>query len=174
MVSALEEKNMAEYWDLYDANRNPLGRTIKRGDAFAEGEYYVCCEIWIQNSEGKLLMTQRHPDKKAGGLWEFTGGGVLAGETTSQAVVREAEEELGVQVNESEVSLLEVYQHKNYFMDIYVVKKDVDIATLVLQPEEVVDAKWVSHEELLKMIEEKQVVWSVGLRYGKYSELLCK
>ena len=38
-------------------------------------------------------------------------------------------------------------------MDIYVAKKDVDIATLVLQPEEVVDAKWVSHEELLKMIE---------------------
>lgn len=30
---------MAEYWDLYDADRNPLGRNIKRGDAFAEGEY---------------------------------------------------------------------------------------------------------------------------------------
>ena len=25
---------MAEYWDLYDADRNFLGRTIKRGDAF--------------------------------------------------------------------------------------------------------------------------------------------
>ena len=66
---------MAEYWDLYDADRKALGRTIRRGDAFAEGEYYVCCEVWVQNSEGKLLLTQRHPDKKAGGLWEFTGGG---------------------------------------------------------------------------------------------------
>ena len=46
--------------------------------------------------------------------------------------------------------------------------------TLVLQPEEVVDAKWVSHEELLQMIEEKQVVWSVGLRYGMYSDKLGK
>ena len=45
-----EDKTMAEYWDLYDADRKPLGRTIKRGDAFAEGEYYVCCEVWIQNS----------------------------------------------------------------------------------------------------------------------------
>ena len=165
---------MAEYWDLYDANRNPLGKTIKRGDAFAEGEYYVCCEVWVQNSEGKLLMTQRHPDKKAGGLWEFTGGGVLAGETTKQAAVRELEEELGVTAEEIDLSLLDVYQHKNYFMDIYVVKKDVEPATLVLQPEEVVDAKWVSHEELLHMIEEKQVVWSVGLRYEKYGELLGK
>ncbi|MBO5178568.1 MAG: NUDIX domain-containing protein [Lachnospiraceae bacterium] len=163
---------MAEYWDLYDANRKALGRTIKRGDAFAEGEYYVCCEVWMQNSEGKLLMTQRHPDKKAGGLWEFTGGGVLAGETTKQAALRELSEELGVTAEEADLSLLEVYQHRNYFMDIYVAKKDVEPSALVLQPEEVVNAKWVSHEELIQMIEEKQVVWSVGLRYGMYAEKL--
>lgn len=164
---------MAEYWDLYDADRNPLGRTIKRGDAFAEGEYYVCCEIWMQNSEGKFLMTQRHPDKKAGGLWEFTGGGVLAGETTKQAAVREVQEELGLRIEESELTLLEVYQHKNYFMDIFLVKKDVDVSALTLQAEEVVDAKWVSHEELLQMITEKQTVWSVGLRYEKYYGLMA-
>jgi len=117
-------------------------------------------------------MTQRHPDKKAGGLWEFTGGGVLAGETTKQACVRELEEELGILAEESELSLLEVYQHKNYFMDIFVIKRDVDTASLKLQPEEVVDAKWVSREELLRMIEEKHVVWSVGLRYGMYGEKL--
>ena len=32
-----ENNDMAEYWDLYDENRNSLGKTIKRGDAFAEG-----------------------------------------------------------------------------------------------------------------------------------------
>ena len=159
---------MSEYWDLYDADRKPLGRTIKRGDTFAEGEYYVCCEIWIQNSEGQLLMTQRHPDKKAGGLWEFTGGGVLAGETTKQAAVRELKEELGICAEESELSLLAVYQQRNYFMDIFVLGKDFETETLVLQPEEVIDAKWVSHEEVLRMKEEKQMVWSVGLRYEKY------
>ena len=36
-----------EYWDLYDADRKPLGRTHLRGDKFADGEYYICCEIWI-------------------------------------------------------------------------------------------------------------------------------
>ncbi|MBR6643878.1 MAG: NUDIX domain-containing protein [Lachnospiraceae bacterium] len=126
----------------------------------------------MQNSEGKLLMTQRHPDKKAGGLWEFTGGGVLAGETTTQAALRELEEELGVTAEEADLSLLAVYQHKNYFMDIYVAKKDVEASALVLQPDEVVDAKWLSHEEIVKMIQEKQVVWSVGLRYGMYAEKL--
>lgn len=118
-------------------------------------------------------MTQRHPDKKAGGLWEFTGGGVLAGETTKQAAVREVQEEMGLQIEESELSLLEVYQHKNYFMDIFVVQKDVDVNALTLQAEEVVDARWVSHEELLQMIAEKQTVWSVGLRYEKYCNLIA-
>ena len=76
-----------EYWDLYDSERKPLGRTHLRGDKFEDGEYYVCCEIWVVNSEGKFLTTKRHPDKKAGNQWEFTGGGTLAGETTAKSAV---------------------------------------------------------------------------------------
>ena len=98
--------------------------------------------------------------------------GVLSGETTKQAAVREAQEEIGLSVEESELSLLEVYQHKNYFMDILVVKKDVEVNKLTLQAEEVVEAKWVSHEELLQMVEAKQMVWSVGLRYQEYCDLM--
>ncbi len=161
-----------EYWDLYDENRNLLGRTIKRGDAFGEGEYHVACEMWVRGTDEKFLVTKRHPNKKAGGLWEFTGGGVLAGESSKQAAVRELKEEIGVAVEESDLKLLETYQHKNYFMDIFVVEKDVKLEDLVLQPEEVVDAKWVSAEELSEMIEAGEVVYSVGLRYKQYQELL--
>ena len=71
-----------ELWDLYDSERRPLNRTHVRGEAFAEGEYYVCAEIWIRNSKGEFLITKRHPEKKSGNLWEFTGGGTLAGEST--------------------------------------------------------------------------------------------
>jgi 8-oxo-dGTP diphosphatase len=63
-----------EIWDLYDANRQPLGRTIVRGESLADGEYYICGEIWVMNSAGQFLITKRHPDKKAGNLWEFVGG----------------------------------------------------------------------------------------------------
>ena len=38
-----------ELWDLFDSERKPLGRTHVRGEAFGEGEYYVCdlvdCEV---------------------------------------------------------------------------------------------------------------------------------
>ena len=158
---------MEEYWDIYDKDRVFQNRTIRRGDAFQPGEYYVCCEVWLRNANGEMLMTQRHPDKKAGGLWEFVGGGVLAGETTAQAALREVEEETGIVLTEDELSLLFVHQQKNYFMDIYLVKKDVSIQDLTLDPKETVDAKWVSDEELQKMMEEQKVVYSVGQRYAQ-------
>ena len=85
-----------ELWDLFDSERKPLGRTHVRGEAFGEGEYYVCVEAWIRNSKGEFLIQKRHPDKKAGNLWEFTGGGTLAGETTLQSAVREVAEENGI------------------------------------------------------------------------------
>jgi len=163
---------MAEYWDIYNVNREVTGKTIKRGDAFAEGEYYVCCEIWIMNSKQQILMTQRHPAKKAGGLWEFSGGGVLAGETTKQAAVREIKEELGLRIDESELHLLEIFKNRNYFMDIYVVRKDFDLNEIILQPDEVVDVKFLSSEGVLKMITENKVVKSVATRYEMYKELL--
>lgn len=163
---------MVEYWDIYDENRKFTGKTIKRGDSFAEGEYYVCCEIWIMNSRNQMLMTQRHPAKKAGGLWEFSGGGVLAGEITKQAAVREISEELGVIIDESEMELLEVFKNRNYFMDIFVIRKDIDLKELTLQPDEVVDAKYLSSDEIANMIAEGRVVRSVGARYEMYKGLL--
>ena len=164
---------MEEFWDVYDENRVFQNRTIRRGDPFAEGEYYVCCEVWLVNSQGEMLLTQRHLGKKAGGLWEFVGGGVLAGETTAQAAVREVKEEIGILLTESELSLLHVHRQRNYFMDVYLVKKDVDIASVALDENETTDAKWVSKEELSDMIEKQKVVRSVAQRFEVLREKIA-
>lgn len=163
---------MAEYWDVYDGNRKFTGKTIKRGEAFGENEFYVCCEVWIVNSKNQMLVTQRHPDKKAGGQWEFTGGGVLAGETTLSAAVREVEEELGLFLDENEFELHEVYKHKNYFMDIYVVRKDLAEEEIVLDKNEVVDWKWLSKSEIEQFINTEKMVRSVGIRYNMFGRNL--
>ena len=163
---------MEEYWDIYDENRVFQNRTIRRGGTFADGEYYVCCEVWFQNSKGEMLVTQRHPNKKAGGLWEFVGGGVLAGETTSQASVREVKEEIGISLTEKELSLLDVYKQRNYFMDIYLVQKDVNIGSIVLDENETINVKWVSKEELRDMIENQMVVRSVAKRFDMLKDKL--
>ncbi len=156
---------MEEYWDIYDENRVFQNRTIRRGDTFNDGEYYVCCEVWFQNSKGEILITQRHPNKKAGGLWEFLGGGVLAGETTAQAAVREVKEEIGITITANELSLLHVYRQRNYFMDIYLVKKDIEVRSFDLNENETINAKWVSKDELQVMNENQEVVRSVARRF---------
>jgi len=163
-----------ELWDLYDKDRKPLNRTHVRGEAFAEGEYYVSCEIWVRNSKGEFLITKRHPDKKAGNLWEFAGGGTLAGETTTQSAVRELKEETGIQSQESELQLFATYQHKNYFLDLFLLNKDVEISNIVLQPGETIDAKWASEETILQMIDNEEFVYSVSLRFKTYKDSLKK
>ena len=163
---------MAEYWDVYNSNRELTGKTIKRGDPFGENEFYVCCEVWIVNSKNQMLVTQRHPDKKAGGQWEFTGGGVLAGETTRLAASREVKEELGICLDETELELHNVYKHRNYFMDIYVVKKDIKDEEIVLDKNEVINWKWLFESEIERLIEEEKMVRSVGMRYRMFGQNL--
>ncbi len=156
---------MKEYWDIYDENRVFQNRTIRRGDTLADGEYYICCEVWFRNSQGKMLVTQRNPNLKAGGLWEFSGGGVLAGETTLQAAIREVKEEIGVEIAANELTLIHTFRHRKYFMDVYLVKKDLDIRSIVLDKDEAINAKWVSKKELQDMIKNQEFVYSVARRF---------
>jgi 8-oxo-dGTP diphosphatase len=46
----------------------------------------------------KVLLTQRWPGKHLGLTWEFPGGKVESGETDEEALKRELEEELGIEV----------------------------------------------------------------------------
>lgn len=55
----------------------------------------------IVNSEGsQIYITKRPDDKHQGGLWEFPGGKVEAGESIKQALSRELYEEIGITVTE--------------------------------------------------------------------------
>lgn len=163
-----------EIWDLYNEKRESLVKTHERGSEFSEGEYYLCTEVWVVNPEGKLLITQRHPSKKLGEMWEFSGGGVLTDERTSMAAVRGLQEEIGLQVEERELNFLATYQARNYFMDIFVVYRDIDLKSLKLQEKEVIDSKLVSPEDFQGMAEKGLIVKTVARRYELYKNKLKK
>ena len=55
---------------------------------------------------GRVLVTRRAPDAHQGGLWEFPGGKVEAGETLQEALARELREELGVLVEATEALMV--------------------------------------------------------------------
>ena len=55
----------------------------------------VVCGV-IMDGEGKILACRRGFDRHLGGLWEFPGGKVDAGESHEAALERELAEELGI------------------------------------------------------------------------------
>ncbi|MBU2134951.1 MAG: 8-oxo-dGTP diphosphatase MutT [Alphaproteobacteria bacterium] len=48
--------------------------------------------------DGRVLICQRPEGKQLAGLWEFPGGKVETGETPEACLIRELDEELGIQV----------------------------------------------------------------------------
>lgn len=61
--------------------------------------------------DGRVLIARRPEGKSMAGFWEFPGGKVHAGETPEAALVRELDEELGVDVRESCLAPLAFASH---------------------------------------------------------------
>ncbi|MBT3991029.1 MAG: (deoxy)nucleoside triphosphate pyrophosphohydrolase [Rhodospirillaceae bacterium] len=61
--------------------------------------------------DGRILLAQRPAGKQMAGLWEFPGGKVEESETPEAALVRELNEELGIDISESCLAPLTFASH---------------------------------------------------------------
>lgn len=147
----------AEFWDILDREGKFTGYRMKRKkfNYFRAGQYHLVAHIWIKNSKGEFLVQKRSQNRMPmPGEWAATGGSVRSGENSRQAAVRELQEELGIRVKESEIRYVRRFVRKNSFTDVWYAGVDAVIPSLVLQTEEVQEAKWVSAEQLKQMIED--------------------
>lgn len=100
----------------------------------------------IRGKDGQILIAKRCDDKHQGGLWEFPGGKVEAGETAQAALARELEEELGILVTTARplIQVRHDYPDKHVLLDVW------DVSAFTGEPHgaEGQPLAWVSAKQL--------------------------
>ena len=120
-----------EYWDVYDVHRRPLGKLHLRGKPMPHGEYHLIVFVWVVNSAGQLLLTKRSPEKEHyPNLWEETG----------------------IPAAEDEVDCLITKVGRTWIADTYLLRRDVPLEDIRLQPGETCDAQWVTRAQFDALI----------------------
>ena len=155
-----------EVLDIYDDNGNLTGKTIIRGDksvTLNKHEHIALSVIFIENSEGKYLIQKTSQEK--GGEFSSTGGHVDSGETPFDAIKREVNEELGVDLTNDKIKELGYILYDMPIRYIYYIKKDIDIKNIKLQKEEVDYVTYMTKEEVENLINSNQMLKSHGIMF---------
>lgn len=147
---------MEEMLDIFDVEGNFLGvKTRSFCHSENPGVYHKPVWIWITNSKGEILVQKRaSTKKKSPGKWDMPSAGhVDAGESCLQGCVRETKEELGVNVDEKDFVFLKEFVNQRGWelVQVYLLKKDINVETVSLQAEEVECVKWLSYDQFVEL-----------------------
>lgn len=145
-----------EYWDIYDENKQLTGNKMVRNDwNMKPDQFHLTVLGVIERFDGKFLITKRVETKSwAPGHWEVSGGGVMAGETSYEAVVREIKEEVGLDVTKAKGGYAFSYKRvnleekNNYFVDIYKFYMDFKEEDVKIQENEAAGFKLATRNEI--------------------------
>ncbi|MBP3708045.1 MAG: NUDIX domain-containing protein [Clostridia bacterium] len=148
---------MDELFDTYTREGEYLGVKTKKECHSKEATFYhKPAWTWIYNSKGEFLIQKRAKCKKNfPNCWDMPcAGHIDAGESIIQGVIREAKEEIGIDITEQDCEF-----KFEYIMDwakeigqVYFIKCDKDISEFTIAENEVAQIKWVSFDEIRKLI----------------------
>ncbi len=148
---------------LVDEKDNEVG--TREGDHFKKGDIVRISALWLENSQGEILITKRSMKKKYDpGLWSSAAAGTLEpGESYEDNIYKEAEEEIGL----TGVKLKKVVKYLFWrpdgtgrYVQWYRAVIDWPIDRFRLQDSEVAAAAWISRKQLkyeLNKLPEKYV-----------------
>ena len=151
-----------ELWDIYDEKKQLTGRTMRRNDwNMKPGDYHLTVLGVVRHEDGRYLITKRVMTKSwAPGWWEVSGGGVMAGEDSRTAVLRQVREEPGLDVSGWDGGYLVSYRRDkpeekdNYFVDVYRFTGAFSEKDLHLQEEETDEWMLADIDKIQKFAEE--------------------
>jgi 8-oxo-dGTP diphosphatase len=100
--------------------------------------------IW--NDSAQILIDKRKPTGAMGGLWEFPGGKIEAGETVAECIVREIREELGIEITVGEHLISIDHTYPDFSLTLIV--HNCHHLSGIPQPIECDEIEWVNVSEL--------------------------
>lgn len=154
---------VTEYLDTFTSEMEPIG-VMSRDEAHARGFWHQTFHCWLWKIEnGKLLMLfqRRHPQKKDyAGLLDITAAGHLEAGETPMNGIRELREELGIEVEFSQLTYSGVIpssiEHENRidneFCHVFLHEYKGDITDFRLQEDEVVSIVMLEAAQFRKLI----------------------
>lgn len=144
--------------DVLDEYGNQIGKVLPKREVHEQGLWHGGAHLWIYNSKGEVFLQHRDPNKEIyPDAWDIScAGHIDAGETPRQTLVREAQEELGLDLDDQKLKYIGVtfvedrmppgWVHR-VFDWTYITKMDFDLHQLKLEEGETTDAKWMSLDD---------------------------
>jgi len=144
-----------ELIDVLTPDGQPAGIRKPKDAIHRDGDWHRAAHVWIIAPDGRLLLQRRSLRKENNpGLWDVsTAGHLSAGETALEAAVRETFEEIGLAIPIEALEFVTALRESsvlnggryidNEFHEIFVVRREVDVESLRLDPEEVAEVKWI-------------------------------
>ena len=159
-----------ELLEVVDESGNPTGKYEKREIVHNNKLFHNEIALWIIDKDNKQVLVQRrsknkkqHPNKLA-----LCAGHVVAGETIIEALEKEAQEEIGINLKEYDVKkIIRVKrQEKNNccFSYHFAILKHIPINNFKIQEEELSEVFYMDYEKLKQMVKnadsEMAIFWS--------------
>lgn len=159
-----------ELWDLYNEHRQLTGRDHVRGEEIPLGYFHLVVHVWIRNSDGKYLISQRSADRPMHPLkWECVGGSVLKGEDSLTGALRETKEEVGLSLDPEFGKLVRstigrVVNGVKFsdIVDVWLFKHDGPESLEMATTNEVAQSAWLDKGQIKELFDNGEFVDTLG------------
>jgi len=146
-----------ELLEIVDNDGNSTSEILDKSLAHDRNLLHREIGLFIFNSKNELLIQKRSATKRFHpNIWGLCAGHVDAFESNLTAVLRETKEEIGVSLNENDVTLFDVVvkdrESNSHITYAYYTFLDKDINDFVIQEEELSEVKWIPFNEYKQMV----------------------
>ena len=144
---------------IVDENNELTGEVKTYKEIHEKGLWHRTAVVWVVNNNSEVLLQKRGPNVGFPNLLDCSVGGHYPDyENSFQAAIREAKEELGIELKKEDLDepiivksqMTNDWRIENEFISLFFVKLDIEKSDLKLQEEEVSEVIFMNIDEFIK------------------------